>query len=104
MQDDAPVVELYLPASQDRHAVLPVVGLYLPASQDRHAAEDVLPVVGLYVPAAQLVQDDWPTLGLYVPAAHAAQFTLPITLHSVEPHILKPQVRQHSHCNVVLTK
>ena len=90
MQDDAPVVELYLPASQDRHAagdVLPVVGLYLPASQDRHAAEDVLPVVGLYLPAA-----------------HAAQFTLPITLHSVEPHIPKPQVWQHSHCNVVLTK
>ena len=98
------MVGLYLPASQDRHAaedVLPVVGLYLPAAQ---LVQDDWPTLGLYVPAAQLVQDDWPTLGLYVPAAHAAQFTLPITLHSVELHKRKTQVWQHSHFNVLLTK
>ena len=38
--------------------VLPVLGLYVPAAQDRHAVEDELPVLGLYVPAAQKVEDD----------------------------------------------
>ncbi len=68
VQDVRPVVEPYVPAKHDEHAVA-AAAEYVPIGQATHV---VPPVTARYLPVAQLVQAAAPEAE-YLPAAHAVQ-------------------------------